>query len=139
MKRSSVRVLVVDDTQLYHELLSLILRHEGIQVESVYNGHEALIYLQSHEPPALIILDLEMPVMDGREFCRHRECDERFRSIPVLLYSSRTEHEMKSLPVTCWLSKETPPNKLLEQVRQLLPLSSFESREKERAARFQEI
>ena len=57
-------VLVVEDDAALRELLTIILEGEGISVESAANGREALERIAIH-PPAVILLDMKMPVMDG--------------------------------------------------------------------------
>jgi DNA-binding response OmpR family regulator len=61
------KVLVVDDDPNVLRLLSVILRYEGFGVDTAEDGLRALD-LVTQEAPDLIILDLNMPVMDGREF-----------------------------------------------------------------------
>ncbi len=60
-------ILVVDDEESIRELLSNTLTDEGFEVLWAENGREALAVV-SKESPVLILLDLAMPVMDGREF-----------------------------------------------------------------------
>ncbi|MGH7914412.1 MAG: response regulator [Candidatus Binataceae bacterium] len=79
-------ILVVDDDADYCEALSELLSHEGYSVACAGNGRGALDYL-SHSIPSLIILDLRMPIMDGREFLRVQKLDPKLRSIPVVLTS----------------------------------------------------
>lgn len=110
------KVLVVDDAVDARYFLTYILKSINVEVDCACNGQEALTYLQTHEPPSLIILDLHMPVMDGREFYRHQRSDERLRSIPVLLYTSASEHETEFFPRSRRLSKDISLDQLLERV-----------------------
>jgi two-component system, chemotaxis family, chemotaxis protein CheY len=62
-------VLIVDDDADSRDALASLLKTEGYQTAQVENGRRALEHLRASLPqPALILLDLEMPVMDGREF-----------------------------------------------------------------------
>ncbi len=63
------RVLVVEDDAAVADLVREVLRLEGYAVATVSNGAAALVAVAS-DPPALILLDLQMPVMDGRSFLR---------------------------------------------------------------------
>ena len=65
-------VLIVDDDPNILDFLSIALDDEGFDVETTQNGAEALEWLDRHaaRPPAVVILDLWMPVMDGRAFLR---------------------------------------------------------------------
>jgi two-component system, chemotaxis family, chemotaxis protein CheY len=62
-------VLVVDDDALIRDMVSDILQYEGLSVETASNGHEALeVFYRTH--PAVVLLDMRMPVMDGWGFAR---------------------------------------------------------------------
>ena len=80
-------ILVVDDEVSIVELLSMLLEGVGYQVMKAYNGQEALDCLASARPD-VVISDVMMPVLDGRELCRRMQADQRYRSIPVVLMSA---------------------------------------------------
>jgi two-component system chemotaxis response regulator CheY len=62
-------VLVIDDDADARDALASLLEREGYRAAQVENGQQALEHLQvSHQQPAVILLDLDMPVMDGRQF-----------------------------------------------------------------------
>jgi len=87
-------ILVVDDTPANLGLLSSILTKEGYRVRPAPNGRLALRAAQN-DPPDLILLDINMPEMDGFEVCRRLKSDKRLQSIPVLFISALTETEDK--------------------------------------------
>lgn len=109
-------ILVVDDAPESRKFLTVVLQSSGLSVACVSNGHEALTYLRSHRPPSVIILDLQMPIMDGRAFCCERETDETIKAIPVILYSSETDEHQTDLPVTVRLSKTASPKQVIDTV-----------------------
>lgn len=78
-------LLIVDDDPYVREALSELLACEGHPVASAIHGRDALDYLHSHPAPALILLDLAMPVMDGRQFLRELGADPALRDIPVVV------------------------------------------------------
>lgn len=81
-------VLVVDDTPENREFLRTVLSAEGYAVETATDGRDALLHLRTHTP-AVIVLDLDMPVMDGRSFCYQLwRLPAHFRQIPVILWSA---------------------------------------------------
>jgi CheY-like chemotaxis protein len=81
-------VLVVDDDPDVRALLEMCLALEGFEVLTAANGRHALLRL-NETAPALILLDLMMPVMDGVEFRRQQRAQPRLRDIPVLCLSAR--------------------------------------------------
>jgi CheY-like chemotaxis protein len=81
-------VLVVDDNPEACELFSDILGMLGHRVACARNGQEALDYLNDHPAPRLILLDLNMPVMNGWEFRRRQRADPRLAEIPVVVVSA---------------------------------------------------
>jgi class 3 adenylate cyclase len=87
-------ILVVDDLPANLNLLTSMLKEKSYRVRPVPNGKLALKAVE-HEPPDLILLDINMPEMDGFEVCRRLKQDERFRNIPVIFISALTETEDK--------------------------------------------
>jgi CheY-like chemotaxis protein len=81
-------VMVVDDDQMQRKMLTMILENKGLQVLSVENGEMALTHIE-RKKPVLILLDLNMPVMEGFEFIEHLQNNEQWRSIPVVVVTSR--------------------------------------------------
>lgn len=83
------RILVVDDSDLIRELIGACLMTEGYDnICFAENGQDALEVIRL-ELPDLIILDLEMPVMDGFELCQILRADKTTSSIPILIQSGR--------------------------------------------------
>ena len=80
-------VLVVDDDVHTRQLLSALLGSEGYQVRTAREGRDAFAAL-SAAPPALILLDVRMPVMNGREFLRTLRADPRTAALPVIVVTS---------------------------------------------------
>jgi CheY-like chemotaxis protein len=77
-------ILIVEDDALIRMSLSAVLTMEGHEVCTAENGLAALEYLR-HNRPCLILLDLMMPIMDGRSFRVHQLNDTSLSSIPVAI------------------------------------------------------
>ena len=112
-------IMVIDDDAPLARMLSLTLRYDGYAVQAACNGHEALDQM-SAGPPDLIVLDLEMPVMDGRTF--FRELRARGWMMPVLVVSAYEARKgQRELGAEAYLNKPFNPEELLRQIRRLLP------------------
>ena len=87
-------ILYADDDQDDQQLITQAFQQydSNIKIQSVYNGEEALHYLNNlainEQPPCLIILDINMPKMNGKEALVRIRQSERFRSLPVVLFST---------------------------------------------------
>ena len=86
-----VRALAVDDSRLVRRLVSEILESFGFQVRAVGNGEEALVALLEDGAFDLVVLDWNMPVMDGYTFLTRMRKLDRFKGIPVIMLSARNE------------------------------------------------
>ena len=80
-------ILVVDDTPDNLRLLSVMLSEQGYKVRKALNGHTALNTIHQ-VPPDLILLDINMPSMNGYEVCRELKKDEVIKEIPVIFISA---------------------------------------------------
>ncbi len=84
-------ILVIEDDPAVREAVALVLGMDGYQVAGAADGVEALEYLRSHEPPCLILLDLELPRLDGRHFQQEKAKDPRLGSVPVVIISAAAD------------------------------------------------
>ena len=80
-------ILIIDDTPENLNLLSTMLSEQGYKVRSVTKGSTGLRGAQAASPD-LILLDVNMPQMNGYEVCQHLKGDERTREIPVIFISA---------------------------------------------------
>jgi len=80
-------ILIIDDDPLVRESYRELLEEEGFAVAEAGNGAEAILWLESRTAD-LILLDLKMPVMDGRSFLEYRLRQAMIRDVPVLVVSS---------------------------------------------------
>jgi two-component system sensor histidine kinase/response regulator len=94
MADSKGNILVVDDTPAYLEALRGMLKDQGYRVRPVTNGRLALAAVEA-ERPDLILLDVNMPDMNGFETCERLHADARFAEIPVIFLSALSDTEDK--------------------------------------------
>jgi len=84
------RVLVVDDEADLVRILQFGLQGIGYQVETASDGQEALKKAREQKPD-IILLDLMLPKLDGYKVCRLLKFDERYKNIPIIILSARTQ------------------------------------------------
>jgi phosphoserine phosphatase RsbU/P len=83
-------ILIVDDTPANLQVLAGMLKERGYKVRPVPSGKLALLAAE-RDPPDLILLDINMPEMNGYEVCEHLKADDRLKGIPVIFISALTE------------------------------------------------
>jgi chemosensory pili system protein ChpA (sensor histidine kinase/response regulator) len=88
-------VMVVDDSLTVRKITSRMLAREGYEFVTAKDGVDALQQLQDTRPDC-ILLDVEMPRMDGFEFARNLRADEALRSIPIIMITSRTAEKHRN-------------------------------------------
>ena len=89
------RIMVVEDNEIDAFLATSIINHQTPEVEVVHrrNGKEALEYLSSDmEKPDMILLDLNMPVMDGFRFLEKLKDEVELHGLPIFILSSSDHH-----------------------------------------------
>ena len=88
------RVLVIDDSEFIHKLVRVRLRKEGLEVRAEYSGREGL-ERSLEDVPDLILLDVDLPDMDGFEVCRRLKEHQTTRHIPVIFLTGNVTTEAK--------------------------------------------
>ncbi len=89
------KVLIADDEAHVVRILQRTLERAGFQVESCPNGEAALARLRE-EPPDVLISDVQMPRMGGRELCQRIQAEWPDRRFPIVVITSRPEYEERA-------------------------------------------
>jgi CheY-like chemotaxis protein len=114
---SEYAVLIVEDDPDIAETLAQMLEDRGYRAETASNGREALERLRRPPEPLLILLDLTMPVMDGREFRRVQLETPQLASIPVVvLTADATADRHSAMSAAGWLIKPIALDTLMDTV-----------------------
>ena len=92
MQRRTGHVLVVDDDALNRRLVTATLAREGLRTTSANDGAAALVAIDE-DPPDVILLDIEMPGMNGIEVLERIKSDEKLRHLPVIMISGLDDTE----------------------------------------------
>ena len=116
MSRPSV--LVVEDHADLRDMLTVLLEGEGFTVQTATNGAEALDRLASARP-AVILLDLMMPVMSGDEFRERQLADPRYSDVPVICMTAAHDGRDRAdrLHAQAFFQKPLDFDRLLDAVR----------------------
>jgi chemosensory pili system protein ChpA (sensor histidine kinase/response regulator) len=115
--------LVVDDSITVRRVTERFLERNGMRAMTAKDGIDAISVLQEAKPD-IILLDIEMPNMDGYEFATHVRNDERFAGVPIIMITSRVgdKHRARAIEigVNDYLGKPYQDSQLLEAMRRLL-------------------
>jgi DNA-binding response OmpR family regulator len=90
------KVLVVDDEAQIRNLLNSLLTKEGYEVIVASNGEEALV-LAEKENPQVVLLDIKMPGIDGKEVCKRLKAGENTCYIPVIMITGYEQEKMDAV------------------------------------------
>jgi CheY-like chemotaxis protein len=113
-------ILVVDDDTDFRVGLRLALEMKGYQVEEAANGQEALERL-TDKPPLLVLLDLQMPVMNGREMLQRMRAQTELKDVPVVIISGfGFEWEAELMGAQGYIGKPFEPQELERTIANLL-------------------
>jgi CheY-like chemotaxis protein len=125
-RESCGSILVVDDDEMIQSATSALLTGEGYVVTVAANGREALDHLRHGSTPRVIVLDFEMPVMNGFEFRAEQRRDPVIARIPVIVCSgARRPGHASALGLHEWLPKPVDPGRLLATLDRYVRPSSL--------------
>ena len=116
-------VMVVDDSITMRKVTSRVLENHSIEVVTAQDGLDAIERLQERVPD-MMLLDIEMPRMDGYELAQHIRSDARLRHIPIVMITSRAgqKHRKKAREAgaDAYLTKPYQESDLVAQVSEVL-------------------
>lgn len=117
------KILIIDDEAFMLRVAELSLKKGGYTLIFGRNGVEA-VQLAASEQPALIVMDVQMPEMDGLAALRHIKQNPATTHIPVIMITARghimTRQEAEALGATLFLTKPCSPMHLLKEVQRIL-------------------
>jgi chemosensory pili system protein ChpA (sensor histidine kinase/response regulator) len=119
-------IMVVDDSLTVRKITSRFLEREGFRVVAARDGEEALEMLED-EIPAVMLLDIEMPRMDGFEVARAVRASAHARDLPIIMITSRTAEKHRNhaleLGVNAYMGKPYQEDELLAEIKRLAGLA----------------
>jgi two-component system, cell cycle response regulator DivK len=123
MTRVLIAVLIADDKKTCRELIRMVLENPGHEVKEACDGLEAVRYARE-EPPDLIILDLQMPVLDGFGALAELRGDQRLAATPIMALTASVMRGDRERALAAgfdsYIGKPIPLAKLREQVTRWL-------------------
>jgi chemosensory pili system protein ChpA (sensor histidine kinase/response regulator) len=115
--------MVVDDSITVRRVMERFLERNGMRVVTAKDGLDAISVLRDNRPD-IILLDIEMPRMDGYEFATHVRNDERVADVPIIMITSRTgeKHRARAIEIGVddYLGKPYQESQLMEAISRLL-------------------
>jgi chemosensory pili system protein ChpA (sensor histidine kinase/response regulator) len=123
-------VMVVDDSVTVRKVTSRFLERQGMDVLLAKDGVEAMAKLQETEVlPDVMLLDIEMPRMDGFEVASRVRHSERLQQMPIIMITSRTGEKHRdralSLGVNKYMGKPYQESELLANIGELIGVDNF--------------
>jgi CheY-like chemotaxis protein len=110
-------VLIVEDDEVIREVLQQLLQYQGYQAQTAVHGKDALDKLPAVETPALLLMDLMMPIMNGWELLAELRKSDQWRTLPVIILSAGGEAQtLLDDPYVRFLKKPLRMNALLSLV-----------------------
>ena len=120
----SKRILVIEDHEDNRRILRDLLTSAGYEPIEAVTGEEGLILAETHRPE-LILMDIQLPGMDGYETTRRIKANPALRQIPVIAVTSYalSGDEVKAMEAGCdtYVTKPFSPRALLAKIREYLP------------------
>jgi two-component system alkaline phosphatase synthesis response regulator PhoP len=117
------KILFVDDEVDLVKTVTFSLEAEGYTVLVSYNGEDALNQAR-RENPDLILLDIMLPKLDGYKVCRLLKFDERYKQIPILMLTAKTQEKDKIVGIETgadeYITKPFDMDELMEKIKAYL-------------------
>ena len=119
----SKTILTIDDSKAVRDMVSFTLEPEGYRVVGAENGADGLEKLRAARP-ALVITDLNMPVMNGMQMIKALRALPAFMGTPIVFLTTESDdavkQEAKAAGATGWITKPFKPEQLLAVVAKLV-------------------
>ena len=118
------RILVVEDQEDNRQILRDLLSSADYEMDEAENGEAALTAVVAHKPD-LILMDIQLPIMDGYEATRRIKADPATKSIPIIVVTSYAlsgdEGKAREAGCDAYVTKPYSPRQLLAKIREYMP------------------
>jgi two-component system, cell cycle response regulator DivK len=120
----SKRILVVEDQEDNRRILRDLLTSVGFQLFEAEDGAQGIAAAEAHSPD-LILMDIQMPILDGYEATRRIKADPTLKHIPIIVITSYAlsgdETEARAAGCDAYVAKPFSPRALLAKIREYAP------------------
>jgi two-component system cell cycle response regulator DivK len=120
----SKRILIVEDQEDNRRILRDLLTSAGFEWLEATTGEEGVLQAETHRPD-LILMDVQMPVLDGYEATRRIKANDELRHIPIIVVTSYAlsgeDAKARAAGADAYVAKPFSPRELLARIRQFLP------------------
>jgi two-component system cell cycle response regulator DivK len=118
------RILVVEDQEDNRQILRDLLANSGFEMIEAEDGEQALEQAAKHRPD-LILMDIQLPIMDGYEATRRLKADPELKAIPIIVVTSYAlsgdEDKARAAGCDAYVAKPYSPRALLAKIKEYLP------------------
>jgi DNA-binding response OmpR family regulator len=126
MANKKKKLLIVEDEKDLVEMVKFRLEASGYEATTAYDGQEGLDKAHK-EKPDLIILDIMLPKLDGYKVCRLLKFDEKYKNIPIIMFTARAQESDKKtgedVGADAYITKPFDSQVLLSKIEELLKKS----------------
>ena len=117
------RILIIDDEEDLRKMLRFRMEAMGYEVDEAVDGSEGLDKARGTNPD-LIIMDLMLPKIDGFKLCRMLKFDEKYKHMPIIMFTARAQKEDiqlgREMGADAHITKPFEPVVLLAKIKELL-------------------
>ena len=118
------RILVVEDQEDNRQILRDLLNSAGFEMVEAEDGQQALVAAAEHRPD-LILMDIQLPILDGYEATRRIKANPELKAIPIIVVTSYAlsgdEGKAREAGCDAYVTKPYSPRQLLAKIREYLP------------------
>lgn len=124
---SPLSVFIIEDDDNILQVLKFMLQRQGYQVTHASDGRAARAYIEASEPPALVLLDVMLPYVDGFEIVNVIRTHAAWAAVPIVMLTAKAMEQdiVRALDAGAndYVLKPFQPNELLARLRRFLPAS----------------
>lgn len=116
------KILIADDEILVHEMITIVLSSNEFEIIHAYDGQETVECIDN-EQPDLVVLDIMMPIKDGRDICRDLKLNPKTKDIKILMLSAKDAQFDRitglELGADDYMTKPFTANHLASQIKKM--------------------